>query len=249
MTPAYDGPERREAARRSPPMPITVREAGRHQLPAALASLSHLGCGITGVTLAGEDGAVWIRLPGLESQPARCAWKTIGAAGFEFERPLHPAVADKLCGGAPAVNVIPLPLPDPVNDIDRPASRRDQIIQGLGQLPHALLSAKNVPENKATLSAMVRRHAARVVDQRIERRFLPPPAATLGFRVAGQPATIRDVSASGIKLADEIPGGIGAEVSVAFAGFDPMPGSIVWVRHGQTGLRLPDNALDLFEAA
>jgi hypothetical protein len=72
---------------------------------------------------------------------------------------------------------------------------------------------------------------------------------TLGFRVGGQPATIRDVSPSGIKLSDEIPGGIGAEVSVAFAGFDPVPGSIVWVRHGQTGLRLPDNALDLFEAA
>jgi hypothetical protein len=230
-------------------MAISVREAGRHKLPAELASLSHLGCGISGVSLSAQEGLVWISLPGIESQPARCVWKTIGAAGFEFERPLHPAVADKLCGDAPALNVIPLPLRDPVNDRGRPASRRDQIMQGFGQLPCFALSEKIRPASKATLSAMVRRHAARVVDQRLERRFMPPPSATLGFRVAGLPATIRDVSASGIKLADEIPGGIGAEVTVAFAGFDPMPGSIVWVRHGQTGLRLPDNALDLFEAA
>ena len=55
---------------------ISVREAGRHKLPAALASLSHLGCGISGVSLSGQEGLVWISLPGIESQPARCAWKS-----------------------------------------------------------------------------------------------------------------------------------------------------------------------------
>jgi len=247
--PAYEGPERRTALRRSPPMVISMREAGRHQVPATLTSFSHLGCSLEGATLSGTDGTVWIRLPGLESQPAQCRWKTYGAAGFEFERKLHPAVADQLCGDAAPVGVLPRPLPDPVNDTDRPASRRDQILQGHGQLPYALLSGKAARASKPTLEAMVRRHAARVVDQRIERRFSPPSAATLGFRVAGQPATIRDISASGIKLADELPGGIGAEVTVAFAGFPEVTGSIIWVRHGQTGLRLPDNALDLFEAA
>jgi hypothetical protein len=247
----FEGPERRRSERLAASHAITVREAGRNTLPAQLTSLTPHGCGVAGVSLSGRVRAVWIRLPGLESQLAQCCWTETGAAGFEFDHALHPAVAERLAHAQPEVvplrlRAAPLTL---VHDADRPATRREQIMQGEGQVPEQLLSKKPAKESNAELMSMVRRRMARVVDQRLERRFMPPPEALMGFRAGGQPATIHDLSASGIKLAAELAGSIGAEVPVAFAGFPPLTGSIVWKRHGQTGVRLPDHALDLFEAA
>ena len=96
---------------------------------------------------------------------------------------------------------------------------------------------------------MVRRHTTRVADQRLEARFPPPAEALGGLRLSDQQVGLHDVSASGLRLAAELTGAIGAEVEVAFAGYPPITGRIVWVRDGATGVRLPDNALDLFEAA
>ena len=248
--PAYDGPDRRVASRQLTALPITVRPAGRHQLPGILSSLSPYGCTVTRVTLSGAEENVWIRLPGLESQPARCVWRTFGEAGFAFDHALHPAVASRFyLHQRPTETVEPVNVPTSANDSEDPASRRDQILFGQAEPPARLLRHKPQRESNAALMRMVRRRMARVVDQRLEERFPPPSAAVLGFRLAGQPAALRDVSPSGLKAAVEVAGPIGAEVKVAFAGFDEIAGKIVWIREGATGIRLPDGALHLFEAA
>lgn len=60
--------------------------------------LSVGGCGIR-TDLHLEPGTrVWIRLPGLESVPARVAWSDSGAAGLAFDLPFHPAVVARFAG-------------------------------------------------------------------------------------------------------------------------------------------------------
>lgn len=216
----YSGPERRQAPRSPANTPVTVRETGRRRLPALLASLSPFGCSLTGVSVKPRHDVVWIRLPGIESQPARCVWRVPGAAGFAFEHALHPAVAARFYSQGAA--------PQAAND--QPVRARE-------------------PESYADRMRAVRRRMAQVVDQRREERFAPPARATLGFRLGGAPATLHDVSASGIKVAGELSAPVGGEVKVAFAGYPEMAGRIAWVRDGATGVRLPDNALDLIEAA
>ena len=249
-TTPYDGPERRQATRAPADLPISVRQKGRGQRPAMLTALSPDGCTVTQVTLSEADGPVWVRMPGLESQPARCVWQTHGIAGLAFEHALHPAVASRFYRlPAPTeVVVTTSTAPAPADD-DKPVSRREQILFGNAEPPSRLLRHKPQRESNAALMRMVRRQMARVVDQRLEVRFPAPGRAALGFRVAGQPAKLSDLSPSGLKVADEIPGSIGNEVRIALAGFPAMDGRIVWFRDGSTGIRLPDNALDLFDAA
>lgn len=220
---AYEGPERRHIARSAANVPVNLREAARRKLPALLVSLSPLGCSVTGVSVNPRQDQVWLRLPGLESQAARCVWRKPGAAGFAFEHPLHPAVARRFyCQAAPEVP------PRAAND--QPPVRRPG-------------------ESYADKMQAVRRRMAEVVDQRLEERFGAPARATLGFRLCGAAARLLDVSASGIQVAGEIAAPVGATVKVAFAGHPEMAGRIVWVRAGATGVRLPENALELFEAA
>jgi hypothetical protein len=249
-TQPYEGPERRRAERSPAALPITVRPAGRRQLPAMLDSISPFGGTATGITLGAAEGTMWVRLPGLESQPARCVWRSYGAAGFAFDHPLHPAVARRFCLQQTPTYQAPAVKPQQVlHNAEAPASRREQIRVGHAQPPERLLRAKPHKESNAELMRMVRRRMARVVDQRLVARFSPPSRATLGFRLAGQPATLRDLSPSGLKAAADIAGPIGTEVAIAFAGFPEIAGRIVWIREGAAGIRLPDNALDLFEAA
>lgn len=245
----YEGPERRSTPRNASALAIGVREAGRHQLPATLTSLAVGGCSIAGLTLSQGADRVWIRIPGLESLPARTCWSTIGAAGFAFEVALHPAVASRFESVAGAPQYVPGGHLTLVHDADRPASRREQIMRGQGQVAHSLLSAKQPRAGNRELGTMVRRHSARVVDQRLEARFPPPEEAQEGFTVAGSPAGIRDLSPSGLQVGTELSAEIGGEVRVSFSGFPAIAGTLVWVRGGASGVRLPDHALDLIEAA
>lgn len=240
----YDGPERRATGRFATSLDISLRETGHNALQAKVSSLSHLGCTVTGVTVTPAEGSAWIRLPGLESQLARQRWSQPGSAGYEFDRPLYPAVADRYNGRPRPAQRPNLSLVEN-EDVERPASRREQILSGRAHAVPGLTLTKLKGEAPATLAGLVRRHAARVVDHRHEHRFAPPAEAKLGFRAGGQPAGIRDLSPSGVQVETELAGGIGASVKVAFAGFDPLEGTIVWVRQGASGVRLPENALEL----
>jgi hypothetical protein len=87
------------------------------------------------------------------------------------------------------------------NDTDRVPSRRDQIMLGQAETQNGLLSRKKPREGARTLRGMTRRQAARVVDQRLEACFPPPVEALRGFRVAGEPASLHNVSGGGFRSA------------------------------------------------
>ena len=226
--PVWRGPERRSALRSPAALPISVREAARRQLPAMLTSLSPLGGRLGSVTLGANASALWVRLPGLESLAARCVWHTPGAVGFEFERPLHPAVASRFYRQA---------APD-----EAPARPTRE---------NVLFERSSVPLGETFIASPrdPRRRAVGAVDQRLEGRFPAPPRAVLGFRLAGRPATLHDISPSGLMVTADQPVAVGAPVAVGFAGYPDIAGHIAWSRNGSAGVRLPDNALDLFEAA
>ena len=61
--------------------------------------LSTGGAGIeAGIHL--ESGArVWLKLPGLQSWPARVMWSDGGRAGLAFDSALHPAVVERYARG------------------------------------------------------------------------------------------------------------------------------------------------------
>jgi hypothetical protein len=76
----------------------------RPSLQVLVVDLSAGGCGIE-LSIHLEEGArVWLKLPGMESLPARVAWTEDGRAGLAFDHPLHPAVVAHVAakgGGAP----------------------------------------------------------------------------------------------------------------------------------------------------
>ena len=62
------------------------------------------------------------------------------------------------------------------------------------------------------------------------------------------PAQVRDVSASGLKVAANIDADVGTHVAVKFEGFDVMAAQIMWRDAEEIGLSLPVESLELFDA-
>jgi hypothetical protein len=71
--------------------------------PASPVSVIDLSTGGAGLELGGihvEHGMrVWLKLPGLQSWPARVAWCDTARAGLVFDSPLHPGVVDRYARG------------------------------------------------------------------------------------------------------------------------------------------------------
>jgi hypothetical protein len=60
--------------------------------PIAVVDLSVGGCGIETTLDLACGSRVWLKLPGLESWPARVSWAEDGRAGLSFDNELHPAI-------------------------------------------------------------------------------------------------------------------------------------------------------------
>jgi hypothetical protein len=96
MDTAYQGPERRRAARLAMSLAASVRERGRTPFSVDLVDLSVSGCRVELSCDVAADSWVWLKLPGLEPRYSRVAWCKGGFAGIAFETPLHEAVIDCL---------------------------------------------------------------------------------------------------------------------------------------------------------
>jgi hypothetical protein len=243
----HTGPDRRGAIRFATSLAISLRQAGRHQLPATLLTLSPMGCSVSNASSFSSDGVVWIRLPGIESQAARCVWSTYGGAGFAFESPLYPPVIERFRPGGtdPAAQ----PLLTVVSDLEAcPASRRDQIMLGRAE-PDLLVVRRPRGGSAANVFNLIRRTPVRGSDFRHEHRFAAPDEAQAGFRIDGEVAQVGNISASGLSVAGELAGEIGRTVTVSYGDFPDIAGTLVWVRDGTTGISLPEDSLHLDEAA
>jgi hypothetical protein len=89
---AYD---RRQYVRR----PVSIGAGlGGNDRPASsvvIVDLSTHGCGFEATCHLETGARVWLKLPGLESWPARIAWAADGRGGLQFDRPLHDAVVER----------------------------------------------------------------------------------------------------------------------------------------------------------
>jgi hypothetical protein len=243
--------ERRRIERARSDIPVSVREVGRHRMTAQVTSFSRLGCGLGGATVSSGEGMIWVRLPGLESQPAHLRWTAFGNCGIEFKHPLHPAVASRFHATPSEA-----PYAEPADrlalsgaEADRPSSRREQIMLGHVEHGPAVLQAKRPRgANRSDLSTLIHRHKARISDHRLEPRY-PAPAEVRQLTIDGRAVSVIDLSSSGVRLGSDLPGTIGDGVPLAFPGCSPILATIVWTGNATTGLALPQGSLDLIEAS
>ncbi len=236
--------EQRRARRSAVALDGAVRERGRSAQSARLTEISRSGCRIAGYWLVAPGTPVWVRIPGLENLAGHVAWSDEGGGGVAFETPLHPAVAARY--EAPGDDVV-IPFPETSFPHARATllSRREQIAQGVVETERSPLQSRKPPRGSG-IAAMISRQVTRSIDQRHERRFTDViPGSDGAVRLAGAAACVRNVSASGLKLEAATDARIGAQVEVAFDGFDAYDGRVVWRRGDETGVSLPPKSIDI----
>ena len=86
----------RKGNRRTAGMEAQLRRIGRLTYSVELRDLSPDGCMIDLVERPVIGEVMQVKLPGLETMPARVRWVDDYIAGLKFERPMHPAVFELL---------------------------------------------------------------------------------------------------------------------------------------------------------
>jgi PilZ domain len=90
-------PERRGGSPRLRANALAVLRRQREPNEAIqIVDISPEGCGFRSRRQLQVGSRVWLGLPGLETWIATVAWFEDGKGGLRFERPLHPAVAERL---------------------------------------------------------------------------------------------------------------------------------------------------------
>lgn len=238
--------ERRRQGRAPLGIEVFTRERSRSATSARLTNLSSFGCCVENMVLVQRDAQVWIRLPGLESLSVRLVWNDGTRFGLEFDTPLHPTVACRFLpsAGSHAAASINRPLGhDPL------LSRREQILSGIAGSDHSPLQRKKKPSGLGIMGR-ISRTVARQVDHRAERRYGDAVPENTALSIGDVPVRVINVSPSGMKVRGELgERDIGDEVPVAFDGFEPMTGQLVWICGTDAGIALPPQSIELFDRA
>ena len=243
--------DRRRSERTNLHLKLSARERGRTATPATLATFSAHGCLLTDGFFSTSEHAVWVKLPGLESQPGQIAWTDGRIAGIAFSQPLHPAVVANFARLAVpfARQQVAVPAGGTSAVTQLPASRRAQILGGYADPAAAILQRKK-SIGASSLSAMVSRSTPRRCEHRREERH---PGLADGHRlsvaIGDRTVAVDNMSSSGIKTALQLDEGVGDMVPVSFAGFASMEGRIIWIKGGHVGIELPPGAIELTPAA
>lgn len=93
--------DRRRYARSAVQIGAGLRSGGddRPSTPITVVDLSTGGAGVETGSYVQPGSRVWLKLPGLQSWPARVAWCEGSRAGLSFDSPLHPAVVERYARG------------------------------------------------------------------------------------------------------------------------------------------------------
>jgi hypothetical protein len=242
-----DFTERRRHGRAAVGIWMSVRERSRSAMQAQLVDFSGLGCQVDGLMVVQRDSQFYIKLPGLESQPARLVWLDGNRAGLEFEAQFHPAVAARFlpASGSHAAHSIATSAQahDPL------LSRREQIMSGIAVSDHSPLQRKKQPTGLGMLGRIDRR-VSRQADHRAERRYSDAIPHDTQLAVEGELAKVVNVSPSGMKVRGNLAAReIGDPVRIEFEGFPEMTGQLVWLSGPDAGISLPPHSIELFDQA
>lgn len=240
-----DFTERRRHGRAPLGIAVAVRERSRSACEARLVDFSALGCRVDGLVVIDRTAQLFVKLPGLESQPVRLAWLDGNQAGLEFEAQLHPAVAARFlpASGSIAAQTINMPAYDPL------LSRREQIMAGIAGSDISPLQRKKRPSGLGMFGRIDRR-VSRQADHRAERRYSDAVPQGTRLAVEGELAKVVNVSPSGLKVRAELGlREIGESLRVEFEGFPELTGQLVWMSGQDVGISLPPHSIELFDRA
>ena len=249
MAPAPHFAERRTIRRAACALDVTVRQRGCFAVAAATADLTPYGARIAGAGPFEPDTEMWLRMPGIESQTVRVVWSEAGTTGFAFLQPLHTAVYARFLPADSRLMLVqepavPMTMPTEIARLPR----RDQIVRGFGAMQEGPLHLVKKPIGGG-LGTVIRRSVTRHAEHRSEARFADEVrTGPIRLTVGDAPAQVRNVSASGLKVAATLDADVGTRVAVSFEGFDTMKARVVWRRGEEIGLSLPPESLELDEA-
>lgn len=240
-----DFTERRRHGRAPIGIAMSVRERSRSAMQAQLVDFTALGCQVDGLVVIERQSQFYVKLPGLESQPARLIWTDGSRAGLEFEAQFHPAVAARFlpASGSHAAHAVATAgeSHDPL------LSRREQIMAGIAVSDHSPLQRKKQPTGLGMFGRIDRR-VSRQVDHRAERRYSDAVPPSTQLAVEGELAKVVNVSPSGMKVrGNPIAREIGDPLRIEFEGFPEMTGQLVWMSGTYAGISLPPHSIELFD--
>lgn len=251
MTISFERPsgfvERRRYGRAPLGIPVAVRERSRSAVEVRMIDFTAVGCQVEGATVIAHDAQMFVKLPGLESQPARIVWMHDMRLGLEFEAQLHPAVAARFlpANGSHAATTITRQI----DGYDPLLSRREQILSGIAGSDLSPLQRKKKPTGLGLL-ARIDRRVTRQAEHRAERRYSDAIPQGTRLAVEGELAKVLNVSPSGIKISAALSDkDIGAKLALEFEGFPAMTGELVWLRDAEAGIALPPHSIELFDRA
>ena len=249
MAPVPHFVERRTMRRAACALDVTVRQRGRFAVAAATADLTPYGARLSGAGPFEPDSEMWLRMPGIESQTVRVVWSDGATTGVAFTQPLHTAVfARFLPADGRLMLVDEAAVPQIIPAAIALLPRREQIVRGFGAMQEGPQRHTKKPIGGG-LAGVIRRTVTRHTEHRSEERFADTlRTGPMRLTVGEAPAQVRNVSASGLKIAAALDADVGTRVAVAFEGFDAMAARVVWRRGEEIGLSLPPQSLELDEA-
>jgi len=241
--------ERRSRRRPFCSLEVTIRQRGRFAVAGESADLTPAGARIEQAGPFAPGCEVWVRLPGLEGQSGRVAWSEGTTTGVAFDRELHSAVYSRFLPDDSVMALVAEPSPpQPMPAEIAVLPRREQIVRGYGASQEGPARHTKSPRGGG-LAHSIRRSVPRRVEHREEERFFDSVrTGPMRLTIARRDAEVRNVSASGLKVACPVEHEIGAQIAVAFDGFDPLAGRVVWRRLGEMGISLRRDSLALNEA-
>lgn len=240
--------ERRRAARAPLGIDALIRERGRSALDIRVLTFSAFGCQLAGYIPASREGQAWLKLPGLESRAVTVIWTGDATVGVEFEQPLHPSVAARYLP-APGSHAASFGAAAPAAQ-DQLLSRREQIMAGVVASELSPLQRRKKPSGLGMLGKITRARV-RSADHRGELRHgNNPEHGPSQVHIDGLAGSVRNVSPSGLRafMPQVLERNIGEKVQVAFEGFEPIKGRIIWMNQTELGISLPPNTIELFDA-
>ncbi|MEZ5735243.1 MAG: hypothetical protein R3E09_05445 [Novosphingobium sp.] len=245
--------ENRRAKRNPSVIRGRIRERSRSSSYALIRNLSIYGCEVECPEPLLGSSTVWVQLPRLESIAGGMTWCKSHRAGIAFDAPLHPAVAEHVGPGnvrkEDDMETTQLDTDrhdfDKTKEADDLLSRREEILLGKADNGESPVMNRKSPRG-GNLQNLIARETTRSADHREAERFEDVVVTSpVKLKIKGSEALVENVSSGGVKITCELDAGIGDEVPVEFDGFQPMTGEVIWIGHGQAGISLPPDSIEI----